>query len=269
MKPLRLAVALLVSFGFVGCGSDQAAEKPDVVMPDVVGQQLDVALSDIERAGFTDDVEVIGGGTFGVVDESNWQVCDQLPSAGQALTAAPRLTVDRSCDEAAAESEETEPGPTTTEAAAAPETTTTEPVAEPETTTTAPVTEDVLTVESSVDLAALLVEPDNCSDTIAAFAAKYRGRTIEFDGNIALMGSHGDSVTRYDILVSPGDYSETSAIGPTFQFRDVGIFDLQLTGPNIPDYVGQGDNLHVLAQVGNYEVDTCLFLLKPISTEVR
>ena len=66
-------------------------------MPDVLGLQLDVALSDIERAGFTDDVELLGGGLFGVVDESNWTVCEQEPIAGQAVSAAPRLTVDRSC----------------------------------------------------------------------------------------------------------------------------------------------------------------------------
>lgn len=72
-----------------------------MVMPDVTGQSLDVALSDIKRAGFTDKVEVLGGGTFGVIDKSNWQVCDQSPAAGQAVTAQPRLTVDRSCGDAA------------------------------------------------------------------------------------------------------------------------------------------------------------------------
>jgi len=76
------------------CGSDDPA-----VMPDVTTRRLDIAISDIERAGFEDEVEVLGGGTFGVVDESNWTVCDQEPAAGDEIGAAPRLTVDRSCGE--------------------------------------------------------------------------------------------------------------------------------------------------------------------------
>ena len=93
-------------------------------------------------------------------------------------------------------------------------------------------------------------EPIDCSDTIEHFAARYRGRTIESDGNIATMSNLGDEHSRYDILVRPGDYSETSGIGPSFQFKDVNIsFDLHLTGSNIPDSLRQGDNLHVIAQV--------------------
>jgi beta-lactam-binding protein with PASTA domain len=67
-------------------------------MPDVVGKRLDIAISDVERAGFTDDVEVLGGGTFGIVDESNWLVCSQEPADGTTISTAPRITVDRSCD---------------------------------------------------------------------------------------------------------------------------------------------------------------------------
>jgi hypothetical protein len=66
-------------------------------MPAVTGLTLDVALSDIERAGFDQDVEVLGGGVLGILDKSNWQVCEQSPASGQAVAAAPRLTVDRSC----------------------------------------------------------------------------------------------------------------------------------------------------------------------------
>jgi hypothetical protein len=76
------------------CGEDEPT-----VMPEVVSMRLDVALSDIERAGFEDEVEVIGGGMFGVVDESNWVVCDQDPAASEEISGAPRLTVDRSCDD--------------------------------------------------------------------------------------------------------------------------------------------------------------------------
>ena len=99
----------MVGVGLAGCASGGDGVNPGVVMPDVVGQQLDVALSDIERAGVDDEVEVLGGGTFGVVDESNWQVCEQLPGAGQTVTDAPRLTVDRSCPNRTNVSEVTQP----------------------------------------------------------------------------------------------------------------------------------------------------------------
>ena len=92
MRALRLAVAFGLVLGLAGCGASQAT-----VMPDVVGKQLDVAKSDIQGAGFTDKVEVAGGGVLGVVVDSNWQVCDQRPAAGKPMTDAPRLTVDRSC----------------------------------------------------------------------------------------------------------------------------------------------------------------------------
>ena len=128
---------------------------------------------------------------------------------------------------------------------------------------------EVLTPANNPELAAVLAETNNCSDSISQFASKYQGRTIEFDGNIAAFGNHEDHDTRYDILVAPGDFSETSQVGPTFQFRNVGILDLHLTGSNIPDNVGQGMNLHVKATVGDYEDASCLFLLDPVSTQVR
>ena len=92
MRALRVAVAFIVLFGLVGCGGDKLP-----AMPTVVGQKLDVALSDIKRAGFSNDVEVLGGGVLGVIDKSNWTVCEQEPAAGQALTSTPRLKVDRTC----------------------------------------------------------------------------------------------------------------------------------------------------------------------------
>ena len=70
-------------------------------MPDVESSRLDLGLSDLERAGFAeDDVEVVGGGAFGIVDESNWQVCEQEPAAGEeSPDGTARLVVDRTCDE--------------------------------------------------------------------------------------------------------------------------------------------------------------------------
>lgn len=69
-----------------------------MTMPDVVGKRLDVAISDVERAGFDDDVEVLGGGTFGILDKSNWTVCSQQPEGGTPIADAPRVTVERTCE---------------------------------------------------------------------------------------------------------------------------------------------------------------------------
>lgn len=85
------AIAGVMVLALSACGAGEPA-----VMPDVVGKQLDVAKSDIERAGFGGDVEVVGGGLFGVVDDSNWMVCEQEPATGKDVT-SPRLVVDRDC----------------------------------------------------------------------------------------------------------------------------------------------------------------------------
>lgn len=67
------------------------------------------------------------------------------------------------------------------------------------------------------------------------------------------MNQHGDYETRFDILICAGNFSETSSSGPNFQFRDVNITnDLQLTGPNIPDTIGVGQNLRLVAKVEGF-----------------
>lgn len=66
--------------------------------PKLVGKRLDIAMSDLKGAGVdVEKIEVVGGGTFGALDESNWAVCDQEPDAGLELTDAPRLLIDRTC----------------------------------------------------------------------------------------------------------------------------------------------------------------------------
>jgi hypothetical protein len=127
--------------------------------------------------------------------------------------------------------------------------------------------EEILTAENNPELAALLALKDPGADSVGEFAAKYRGRTIEFDGNVGAMNNHDSYKTRYDILVGAGDFSQTSSSGPNFQFHDVNVaLDLHLTGP---DVVHVGDNLHVVAQVGDYNPTQELFHLEPVSTEVR
>ncbi len=130
-----------------------------------------------------------------------------------------------------------------------------------------PATDEVLTVDNNPDLQTLLTsgEDYNLSKT---FSKTYEGRTIEFNGNVANTMPHGDYDTRFDFLVYAGDYSETVANpGPSFQFRDVNFYDLNLQGRG--SSVGTGDNLHIVAEVGAFEPRSGLFLLEPISTQLR
>lgn len=133
-----------------------------------------------------------------------------------------------------------------------------------------PATEEILTVENSTDLAALLTGPSDGA-SVEQFAQTYAGRLIEFDGSIGAIAPHGDYNTRYDILVVFGDYSEThSSGGPSFQFRDVNtVSDLHYEGENIPDTIGVGQNVRIVARVGSFEPDSTLFLLEPVRTRFR
>lgn len=126
-----------------------------------------------------------------------------------------------------------------------------------------------LTIKNSPELTALMKLGNYCDEQVAAFAARHAGENIEFDGNVGALTNHESYKTRYDILVGTGNHSETSQRGPAFQFRDVGMIDLHLRGSNIPDAVGVGDNVHMVATVGEYVPNQCLLLLEPVSTELR
>lgn len=155
-------------------------------------------------------------------------------------------------------------GQSSTDSPAAPATTASEA------TPTQPAAEETLTAANNAELAAVLTVSDPNDPLVAAFATAHRGRVIEFDANIADMTTHGDYETRFDILVGAGDFSPTSMTGPYFQFRDVNVTsDLGFTGANVPDYIGTGTNVHVVAEVVGYESASGLFLLEPVSTQVR
>ncbi|WP_185022885.1 DUF4839 domain-containing protein [Curtobacterium sp. PhB115] len=127
----------------------------------------------------------------------------------------------------------------------------------------------VLTGGSNQDLADLLQLTNTCDPSIGRFADEYAGRTVSFDGSIGAMNLHGSASTRYDILIGAGDYSTTESDGPAFQFRDVNtVADLHYVG-DTPGTIGVGTNLTVTATVGEYEPQTCLFLLEPVTTVVR
>lgn len=129
--------------------------------------------------------------------------------------------------------------------------------------------QEVLTIENNEDMVALFKVGD-FDPFISEFAEKYSGRVIQFDGYIAHMMPHGDYETRFDILIYTGNYGESSGNALSFKFEDVNIVsDLKLTGSNIPEYISEGQNLRITAEVEGYEGSSGLFFLKPVSTEIR
>ena len=134
--------------------------------------------------------------------------------------------------------------------------------------TTEPATEPVenLTVENCPDLAALLALRDPGDPSVSAFASKYSGQVIEFDGCVMNMQHHGDFNTRWDVLLGAGDYDENSALGPNFRLTDVAFYEMNVSGG---DSVYAGLNVHVVAEVGGYNSSSQLFELEIISMTIR
>lgn len=64
-------------------------------VPALVGERLDTATDRLQRARF--DVDVDGGGVFGVLRESNWEVVEQSPRPGTRLEqgSSVRLRIQR------------------------------------------------------------------------------------------------------------------------------------------------------------------------------
>jgi WD40 repeat protein len=128
--------------------------------------------------------------------------------------------------------------------------------------------EQVLTVENSQDLKTLLSNSnDNTYEFWDEFYKKYKSRTIEFDGNIALMEKNPDFDYTYDVLIEAGDYSETSSIGAPFRaLRVVVPFGWKKTDQD--DQITQGTNVRVVAKIWDYNEGQS-FDIKLVSTTVR
>lgn len=147
------------------------------------------------------------------------------------------------------------------------------PSEEPSTTSTPTAGErtaaEVITSENNSEFAALLKAADACGDANADFATKYAGRTVTFNGSIVNMAPHGDYETRYDILLAPGDKGPNTTVGPAFQYEDVNMADLSLTGKDVPAAIDVGDKFRFVAEVGDFNAVQCLLHLDPVSTETR
>ena len=164
---------------------------------------------------------------------------------------------------------DTESTPTPDQPSSSPAPQSPEPSQEPEPSPSPTASNENITVENNEEFRALIESPQPDDAAVEQFVSKYKGRNIEFDGNIASMGPHNTYKTRFDFLVYPGDYSTTSAYGPSFMFEDCNYYDLHLTGDNQPSSISAGQNLHIIAEVIDFNSKQQLFHLEPVTTSVR
>ncbi|MBU3174914.1 DUF4839 domain-containing protein [Clostridium estertheticum] len=101
-------------------------------------------------------------------------------------------------------------------------------------------TEEILIAKNNKDLANILALKNENDPSIGVFAKKYAG-----------------------------NYSKTSANGPSFKFENVNFYDLHFTGSNIPDSAEVGQNIHIIAKAVRYNQVQGLFFLEPVSTKLR
>ncbi len=133
-----------------------------------------------------------------------------------------------------------------------------------------PSVKDVLTVDNCSELAAMLSLNADMDSSYENFAATYKNQVIQFDGCITYLTNYQDYDTRYDLLISAGDYVDenTTNPGPVFKFKNVGVYDLG-DGLTLADFVKVGSNIKIQAKVKGYNPDTGIFELDTVLVEAR
>jgi hypothetical protein len=131
-----------------------------------------------------------------------------------------------------------------------------------------PAADATITAENNRDFAALLADPNgDCDNSTNAFAKKYWDSTIEFDGKIASIASHNGDTYVQDVLVYDGKAATA------FQFNGVtiqpgGDAPAALGLPANSQPLAEGDKVHIVAKVGDFNQAQCLFHLVPVSTKI-
>ena len=133
-----------------------------------------------------------------------------------------------------------------------------------ENSSTSPSQSSTITVENNSEFQVLLQSEDQ--STIEDFIKKYKGQTIEFDGNIAQLAK---VKSKYDILIHSWDYHPDEATGPNFKFVEISL----ISNPIFKSFNGEnikvGQNVHIKAKVGGYNEKQDLVFLSPIEVSPR
>ncbi|WP_297130210.1 DUF4839 domain-containing protein [Terrisporobacter sp.] len=93
-----------------------------------------------------------------------------------------------------------------------------------------------------------------------------QGREIEFDGSIDIIQLREGYNTRYELLVTYGDYSETNITGPYMKVKDIAYGDERGLEYGITD---NGTNVKVKAKIVEFDMDRCYLVINPIRIESR
>lgn len=133
------------------------------------------------------------------------------------------------------------------------------------------VPEENLTPENNEDLAAVLSATNELDPIYSEFAEKYKNQLVEFDACITYLANHGDSDTRYDLLLSAGDYVDENTVnpGPIFKFEDVNTYGMGIEDLYLPDYISLGSNVHVVAEIQSFSEAEGVFFLNPVKVVPR
>ena len=88
-----IGVLLVIGLGAAHQRTTTVVRTVDLrtAVPPVVGERLDVARKALENRGFK--VQVEGGGFFGIVLESDWEVVSAIPSPGTRLPPGAQVIV--------------------------------------------------------------------------------------------------------------------------------------------------------------------------------
>lgn len=122
----------------------------------------------------------------------------------------------------------------------------------------------VITIDNNEEFNTFLQTEDQ--NTIKDFIQKYKGQTIEFDGNIANL----DKIkSKYNILIRSGDYHLDKATGPDFQFFEISLISNPVFNPFNGENIREGQNVHIKAKVGGYNKKQELVYLSPIEVSPR
>lgn len=97
------------------------------------------------------------------------------------------------------------------------------------------------------------------------FSAKYRGRTITFDGWVGSLQHHEDYNTRWDVLILKGDNGDASS-DLSFRLTNVAMYQMNVTNS---DSLREGDNITITAIVGDYDAAAGWLELDPVSISIR
>lgn len=128
---------------------------------------------------------------------------------------------------------------------------------------------DILTPKNNAEFDAALQQSDPYSPVIKAFAEKYEGRVIEFDGFVGASMLHGNYKTRYDMLLDAGDFNPDKSQGPDFRLTSIGSESVYVDGTGSdPSVFPVGSNIHIKATISDYKDDpACIFLVQARLTE--